>query len=103
MELSAISAMVLDAVADDYEEIEQITMDVIRMAAERDLPVDPTVVVGALQALVGGGLVRGFVLSPIASPVAVEKVDWGDVAGLYFYATQRGLAVIQGERGEGTG
>lgn len=79
--------MVRDAVANDYESLDQIIEDVARWCAEEGVQCDPAEIPKILCRLLNDGLVDAFSLSPSAAAVPVAKPVWrtDDLAGLFFF------------------
>ena len=85
----AIDFLVMNAIANDYEDFQTITADVSKWAAEDDLTITPELILESLERLVVKGVARAYVLSP--TPVHVELVRTLDPSlmqeGYYFMLT----------------
>jgi len=58
-----IRMFVLDAIADDYENLEQITKHITRLSSDCGMAVTPSVVLQALDELIAAGLAKAYRLS----------------------------------------
>ena len=95
MEPSQVEAMVPDAVADDYEELDRITVVVIRFGLNDGIRVDRNRILEALKRLADSGLVLGYDLSPSAPPIVVKDIEWSDSIELYFYVSATGKSFLR--------
>jgi hypothetical protein len=92
-----VQLLVLDAICDDYENIDQIILpDVARAGKEHNLNIDRAEVVDALGRLVSNGLAKAYFLSS-KEPTCREADGMPDVGIVeesfrtYFYITDSGL------------
>jgi hypothetical protein len=83
---------VLDAIADDYENLEQICADVSAMSTRCALLVQCSDVTKALVSLIASGLASPYKLRPTAEKV--EGIPATDALGSYYYwVTEKGREV----------
>jgi len=87
---SAVRNAILDAVANDYEKLDQIVEDVRAMLDSKQEDVTIQDVAEELAALASDQLVATFLLSP-SSPQAVPvPFSYEEVSGSWFYITPLG-------------
>ncbi len=87
--------LVLEAIANDYEELSTVCSDVEQWLGEKGESIAEAEVLEALFSLVKDGLAEGYRLSttpPYA--VLVKPVSPHDMAGLHFLITQAGMACL---------
>lgn len=91
---------VLASVSDDYEEVEMIRSDILKMA-EPGSSVQPEEIVSTLADLVREGCVDVYRLYSL--PPYKERVpfDAAQVSELYFLITDRGIELLEKYRAEG--
>ncbi len=82
-------ALVMRAIADDYEDLDMITREVIEWGRERKLSITASEVSVVLVQLIESGLAKAFHLSPLREfPGVPDAQKLGDC---YFGLTQHGL------------
>lgn len=88
-----IRRMVLNAIADDYENVDQIILpQVAKDCAKLGFAIERSEIVKALGELVASGLAKGFLLSD--APVELQSMPSLEVVEedftTYFYVTKNG-------------
>ena len=93
MTMSPLSWLVLNATANDYEDIETIKVDVRGWCEEDGTPYSDAAVLGALFDLIKNGFVSAYRLSAREPPVGREVASQADItADTYFLVTALGKA-----------
>lgn len=87
-------SLVMDAIANDYEDLATITREVSDWAAEEGLGVGVDQVAQALMRLIDMGFAKAYRLSPSSQAALVERPDVGLMAEYYFLLTPEGRAAI---------
>jgi len=89
--------IVLNAICDDYENIDQVILRDARDTAEKlDLTIERTDVVEALKGLIDDGLAKAYLLSP-SKPWVTELAGMPSVEvpeeyfKTYFYISKKGM------------
>jgi hypothetical protein len=94
-----VRTLVLNSIADDYENLEQITKQVASISADCGMTIPPSEILEALGDLVGAGLAKAYQLSSnepeeicgmpsaneIGSPFLTTEND------IYFWVTKKGM------------
>ena len=93
--ISRVEGMVLDAIANDYEEIDEIVKDVARFGIEEKMHLKKEDIVIALRHLTESGLANGYRLGVAKNPVVVSDIEWGNVTDVYFYVSAAGKGVLR--------
>lgn len=95
MEKTALlRSLVMDAIANDYEDFATIVEDVAAWASERDICVTAPEISASLFELVKSGLAKAYALSN--SPREVQLNDPPDGSeGWYFLLTKQGRQAIE--------
>lgn len=101
MEISGLEEMVLDAIANDFEDLSQIVRDVTGFGLEEGIAIDQADVMPALRGLVRRGFAEGYRFADDERPQPVLMADWGDMEGLYFSITGSGKAYLAGQADSG--
>jgi hypothetical protein len=84
-EISELEAMVMDADANDYEEFEQIMIDLTLWASEDGIESNSELVLSALKHLVGLGLADAYELGAANKLTIARNFEWKLPTDLYFY------------------
>jgi len=94
--LDVVKAMVMDAIANDYEPTSMVVNEVISWAKERGMTVAPEDVFRALTEFVHSGVAKAYRLSPAEPPLEVHSLSRVDLAtDLYFLLTPMGHTLIK--------
>jgi len=95
--------MVLRAIADDYENVDQVILSQVAEAgAGYGLTIERSDIVDALTGLIQDGLAKAYVLSPIA-PFSRELQGMPPLDVIetyfqtYFYITKKGIDLLSGD------
>jgi len=91
-----LQGMVLDAIANDYESIQDVVHQVRGFCLQEGL-MTPTIdqIVEVAKTLIDAGLARAYRLKIDSDPLVVETIDWSEIGELYFYRSSRGLAILR--------
>ncbi len=85
---------VLDAIADDYENLEKIDTHVNRLALECGLTIHSSEVLQALIDLIATGLAKAYRLSTVVPAEEFQGVPTAaEVKDYYFWVTEKGREV----------
>jgi hypothetical protein len=91
-----IRGLVMDAIADDYEDLNMVIGEVTEWAKERGVTVAPVDVSDNLRKLVELGLAKAYRLSPRSLPEEIGVENLGDLsAGYYFLLTDDGKRAME--------
>lgn len=100
-----ITAMVMDAIADDYEDFEMVVTEVTRWAAERGIPASQNEIAAGLTILIQAGLAKAYLLSAKPTDWAheVPEAEWRAALThpaaaeipYYFYLTDEGKRALK--------
>jgi hypothetical protein len=96
MEITRLEEMVLDAIANDFEDLSQIVRDVTEFGLGEKVAVERADVIFALCGLMQKGFADGYRLAGEESPRPVRIADWGSLEELYFFRTDRGKTYLTG-------
>ena len=96
MAISRLEALVLDAIANDFEDLNQIVRDVTEFGSGEKIAVERADVVFALRSLAHKGFAAGYRLAGEERPRPVRIADWGSLEELYFFRTDCGKTYLSG-------
>ena len=83
-----VRSMVMDAIADDYEDLQTVVGDVSSWASEEGVALTPGEILDALTGLIDAGLAKAYHLDPNCAPQPLQ----GYAPGCYFLLTDKGKA-----------
>jgi hypothetical protein len=93
---TALEELIMDAIANDYEDLEMIRHEVKKWSAPDANPPSITDIVEGLVALIDKGLARAYRLSP-HTEVVEDFRNAPCLDELYFYISPRGKAALSDE------
>lgn len=95
MDKTSVSWLVINAIADDYEDVSTILADISPWALEKRIVFDRERVIEALISLVRSGLASAYTIPTVGPPIKIKVVDASDIGeGTYFVTTQAGRSVV---------
>ena len=96
-----VRMFVLDAIADDFENLEEICKSVTNLGSACGLVVECSEVLQSLVDLIESGLAKAYRLSPVEPVVRIDGVPARDVmCYLYFFVTDEGAALQRARYGD---
>lgn len=90
-----IRSMVMDSIANDYEDFRMISREVMKWASERALYVETGEVADALMDLVECGFAKAYRLSANSPFETVERPEAREISEYYFLLTDEGRASLE--------
>ena len=93
---SRLRQMIMDAIADDYEQLESILSQVRPWAEIERVQANDEEIIRLLIELITDGSAKAFRLSPTAPPLSVNEISPGELHDLYFLLSERGRSELAG-------
>jgi hypothetical protein len=92
---TSVSWLVINAIADDYEDVGTILADISPWALKKRIAFDRDKVIEALISLVRSGLASAYAIPTVGPPIKIKVADRSDIGDdTYFVTTQAGRSVV---------